>query len=36
MDILVPLLVGVLVWAVFMVAWQLGQVMVEAIEHRRR
>jgi hypothetical protein len=36
MDILKILLVGVLVWSVFMLTWQLGQVMVEAIEHRRR
>jgi hypothetical protein len=36
MDIMKILLVGVLFWSVFMLTWQLGQVMLQAIEHRRR
>jgi hypothetical protein len=35
MDILVPLLAGVLVWSLFMIAVQVGQAMSEAVARHR-
>jgi len=35
MDIILPLLVGILVWSLFMLTWNVAHVLVEFVEHRK-
>jgi hypothetical protein len=35
MDIIVPILVGILIVSLFKLTWDVGQVLLEVVEHRR-
>lgn len=36
MDIIVPLLAGIFILALFRLTWDVGQELVKVVEHRRR